>query len=61
MRRGIERLAWLLAQEEGGTLGEMAEKYDEPVERIMDALDVVKIARGEHTQLPPVNWDEVLP
>lgn len=60
MRRGIEKLAWLLAKETEGTvtMGELARKYDEPIERIMDALDVLKIIRGEATQIPPVDWGE---
>ena len=60
MRRGIEKLAYLLAREPRGedvTLGDLAKKYDEPVERIMDALDVLKIIRGEPTQLPEVPWE----
>jgi hypothetical protein len=59
MRTGIEKLAWLIHT--GGhpgetTIGELAKIYDEPVERIMDALDVIKIVHGEPTQLPAVDW-----
>lgn len=57
MRRGIEKLAWLIAREGGNpTMGQLADKFDEPVERIMDACDVVKIVRGEPTQIPEVPW-----
>jgi hypothetical protein len=31
------------------TLGDLAKKYGEPVERIMDALDAVRERRGERT------------
>jgi len=59
MRTGIEKLAWLLSKEHGDgvTLGQLATKYGEPVERIQDALDVLKIIRGEPTQIPPVPWE----
>ena len=67
MRRPIESLAYLLwgevsrwregMDEVGPTVGQMAEKYQETPDRIMDALDVMKIARGdEYTILPPIDW-----
>jgi len=54
----IEKLAWLLSQEslESLSLGEIAEQMDQPVERIIDAIDVLKLLRGEETQFPPVPW-----
>jgi hypothetical protein len=62
MRTPIEKLAWLLwkddeIRDKEWTLGQVAEKYGEPIERIMDALDVVKIARGELSLIPPLNWE----
>lgn len=61
MRKPIEKLAhelWLDEEirSEGKTLSEVAEKYGEPIERIMDALDVSKIARGELSIIPPIDW-----
>jgi hypothetical protein len=35
-------------------LGEIAKKYDEPVERVMDALDAIKERRGEKSY---ISWD----
>lgn len=59
MRKSIEKLAWEIEHEDGAmTLGELAEKYGETTERIMDAIDVLKIAHGQPTQLPPVPWGE---
>jgi hypothetical protein len=57
VRRPIERLAWHLSSEDGeATLGALARKYGETTERIMDALDSLKMRRGEPTSLPPVDW-----
>lgn len=58
MRRTIERLAWLLSKEESKsqTLGQLADKYDEPIDRIRDALDVIKIVHGQATQIPAIEW-----
>lgn len=61
MRKSIEKLAWELERDteirgNGTSLGEVAEKYGEDLERIMDALDVVKIVRREPTQIPAVEW-----
>lgn len=60
MRKPIEKLAWELAHDEETktmTLGQAAAKYNEPIDRIMDALDVIKIAKGELSMIPPVEWD----
>jgi hypothetical protein len=57
MRKGIERLAYELEREDmSQTLGDLAVKYDEPLDRIRDALDVIKIHYGEPTQIPKVPW-----
>lgn len=58
-RRTIEKLAWLInwhSTNEEHTIGELAVLYGETPERIMDAIDVLKIMRGEPTQFPPVPW-----
>jgi hypothetical protein len=59
-RRTIEKLAWLMkwhsTQDEEHTIGELAALYEETPERIMDAIDVLKIMDGEPTQFPPVPW-----
>lgn len=55
--RGIEKLAWMLSQEpENATLGEIANRYGESIDRIMDGYDALKIRQGKPTQLPPVPW-----
>ena len=57
MVKGIEKLAYELSFEDKNMmLGELSEKYGEPIQRIMDALDVLKIKKGIPTQLPPVPW-----
>lgn len=60
MRIGIEKLAWLIDQHvhdpETITIGNLAKIHGETSERIMDAIDVLKIRRGQSTQLPPVPW-----
>lgn len=59
MRKPIEKLAWELVHDDeirDAKLSEVAEKYGEDVERIMDALDVAKIARGELSLIPPLDW-----
>lgn len=44
MRRALEKLARLLAHEPGEiTMGELAKKHGETVERIMDASDMLKL------------------
>ena len=58
MRRGIERLAYLISREPpSATLGDLAEKYGETIERLMDAMDADKMRRGIPTSLPPVDWE----
>lgn len=61
MRTPIEKLAWELDHDEerhAMTLGQAAAKYNEPIDRIMDALDVIKIVRGEQLRIiPPIEWD----
>jgi hypothetical protein len=56
MRRPFGKLMDLLEDElhnspGGTTMGQLSEKYDEPVERIMDALDAVKERRGEKSYI----------
>lgn len=54
MRRPIEKLALMLrAENPSQTLGQLAKKYNETTERIMDALEVIKmIDQGTATYLP---------
>lgn len=64
MRTPIERLAFELAGEPSTldvTIGQLARKYDETTERIMDALDVLKIIHGLSTTIPPVPWPTTHP
>lgn len=58
MRRAIEQLAFLLSKDkdETKTLGQLSAEFDEPTERIMDALDVIKIVNGKPTTIPPIDW-----
>jgi hypothetical protein len=62
MRITIEKLAWLLSAAPGeATIGQLAAQFGQEPGRIMDAMDVLKIMRGDTTQLPPVDWSVRLP
>jgi hypothetical protein len=59
VRRPIEKLAWLLwveANPDVASISDLATRYGETTDRILDALDVTKIARGEPSLLPPLDW-----
>lgn len=55
MRRPFGKLMDLLEEEIHSslnpTIGELADKYDEPNERIMDALDAIKERRGQKSYI----------
>lgn len=60
MRRSLPRLAYLLSQDEtllNKKFGEIAEEYDEEIGRIMDALDLLKVMRGEYREIPDIPWE----
>lgn len=58
MRRPIEKLARQLADDPKGTeLLELSHKYMESIERIMDALAVLKILREKSMlEEPPITY-----
>jgi hypothetical protein len=57
LRVSIERLARQLSDEpDDVSLGSLADRYDVSLDRIFDAMDVIKIRRGEPTTIPPVEW-----
>lgn len=54
MRRPFEQLMMIvaaIAPDDQVTLGELAARHGEPIERIMDAIDAVKVLAGEPTYL----------
>ena len=56
MRRPFERLIELVeavhdTEPPSITMGELSRRWDEPVERIMDAIDAVKVKNGEPTYI----------
>lgn len=53
MRRPFERLVAMVNELEDRdvTLGQLSKSWDEPVERIMDALDASRMLRGESTYI----------
>jgi hypothetical protein len=54
MRRPFERLVEMvdaLDSDRDVTLGELSERWSEPVERIMDAIQASKMLRGEPTYI----------
>lgn len=61
MRRSIEMLARLVIDDRINspqtTIGELARKYGESTDRVLDAIDVIKIIQGQPTQTPEVDWD----
>jgi hypothetical protein len=43
----------VLGEEDGAlTMGELSARWGEPAERIMDAVDAVRVLRGERTYIP---------
>lgn len=40
-----------LAREDGVTFGELSRRWGEPAERIMDAVDAVRVLSGERTYI----------
>lgn len=53
MQMPFERLMELVAglddEDRRRPLGDLAERWGEPAERIMDAITAVRVTRGEHT------------
>lgn len=61
MRRPFEKLMVMCTQVECDpaiTLGELSTMWDEPVPRIMDAIDANKVLRGEPTYIALGRGDE---
>lgn len=54
MRTPFERLMERVADlyDADVTLGQLAEQWGEPIDRIMDAIDAVRVCAGEWTYLP---------
>lgn len=53
----IERLARQIRDEpDDVTIGQLADKYDCSPQRILDAIDVIKIRRNQSSTIPPVEW-----
>lgn len=47
MRQPLEKLARKIAKDDlSQTLGELAQKHDEPLGRIVDAMDMLKLLEG---------------
>ena len=64
MRRPFQKLMEMVAGEMDdttATLGELAARYGEPVERVMDAIDAVRVCLGEQTYIAPVPMPEEIP
>jgi hypothetical protein len=56
--RLMEEVAVLPETDQSLTMGVLAERWGEPVERIMDAVCAVRVLAGERTYIP-VNPQEV--
>jgi hypothetical protein len=48
----MEHVASLGDEEEQLPLGALADQWGEPAERIMDAIDAVRVMHGERTYIP---------
>lgn len=50
----------MISRESDGdtTVGALADRFEQTTERIIDALDVLKIREGVPTQQPPVPWHD---
>jgi len=65
MRRSLPRLAYMLTQLEKNApgdyasmqFGQIAKIFNEEVPRIMDALDLLKVMRGEYQEIPDIPWE----
>jgi hypothetical protein len=49
--RLMENVATLSEEDWGKPMGELAKRWGEPVERIADAIDALKVLRGERTYI----------
>ena len=47
----MEHVASLTDEEKALTMGELSKRWGEPVERIADAIDAMRVARGERTYI----------
>ena len=60
MRRSLPRLAYMITQMDTSpdtTIGDIALNLEETSERIMDALDLLKVMRGEYQEIPDIPWE----
>jgi hypothetical protein len=48
----MEYVALLGDEDRAVTMGTLAERWNEPAERIMDAIDAVRVMNGERTYIP---------
>lgn len=48
----MELVDTLSDEDQRRPLGELAGRWGEPAERIMDAIDAVRVLRGEQTYIP---------
>jgi len=48
----MERVSALGDEDRVLTMGDLAARWGEPPERIMDAVDAVRVLRGERTYIP---------
>jgi hypothetical protein len=48
----MEHVASLAEEDWGKSMGELAKRWGEPVERMADAIDAVRVTRGERTYIP---------
>ena len=55
----MERVAGVGPEEKALPLGVFAERWGEPVERIMDAIDAVRVTRGERTYISLTPTDQI--
>jgi hypothetical protein len=49
--RLMEQVAALDAEDQQKPMGELARRWEEPVQRIADAIDAVRVMRGERTYI----------
>ena len=50
----MEHVAALTDEDKATTMGQLAERWGEPAERIMDAVTAVRVLRGDRTYIPVV-------
>jgi hypothetical protein len=59
--RLMQQVAALPEQDRDLTMGVLSQRWGEPASRIGDAIDALKVLRGEPSYIPYIPWPEIAP